>query len=409
MGLYRYAPQPSGRMGLLWALGTIKDAVVLEFGSMGHMLYAERWIWQSGAFEGCKLYTTHLDEKDIALGITKRFHQAVEEIIKKENPNVIFILPSTVPLITGVDMEALCEEANYDFPGITFIVLKKGSFHEKLHHGIEEVLYRLAKEIPAKESMEGKTEAVTVNIIGSCLDLTKFQADVTELKRILKEALGINTLCILTSETSIEQIRDLGKAHLNLVLRREGIKAAKELKNSFQTEYYYGSPYGYTGTLTWLSHIAKILHLSLNEAFVEQEMTEGRYGLDYLKEVVALNPQKGSIILGGNLDVVLGMKEFAVGELGMLCKFAWCNAKDYGTEEIPYQTEEDLLTKLDKSFPGIIMADHAALKMTGRDERYLITRSLSSRTFNKYESPFMGFRGGMKLSSLWLAYLLKQE
>lgn len=412
MGLYRYAPQPSGRMGLLWALGTIKEAVVLEFGSMGHMLYAERLIWQSGAGEGCKLYTTHLDEKDIALGITKRFHLAVREIVEKENPKVIFVLPSTVPEITGVDMEAVCEEAKLTFDHIDFIVLERGSFHEKLHHGIEETLYRIAREIPHilhKDNIFCKSAELTVNIIGSCLDAAKFQADAEELKRMLKGAFGIETLCVLTSDTSISQISNLGKAHLNLVIRKEGIKAAEELKKSFQTEYIYGRPYGYEGTVKWLEQIGKALNIPLNKEFVRKEVAEGAYGYDYLKQIAELNPRKACMILGGNFDVVQGIKEFAEREIRMQCLFTWCDTKEYGTAEIPYQSEEDLIKNLDKNFTGIMMADRTAFRIAGRDFGMIINRSLDSRNFNKYESPYMGFRGAMNLCSLWLEYLLKTD
>lgn len=409
MGLYKYAPEPSGRMGLLWALGTIKEAVVLEFGSMGHMLYAERLIWQAGPGDGCKLYTTHLDEKDIALGITKRFTLAVKEIIEKENPAVIFVLPSTVPEITGVDMEAVCDEVRFMYEQVTFIVLKRGSFHEKLHHGIEEALYRLAKEIPSRESNESDIKQPTINIIGSCLDLAKFQADIFEMKRILKAAVGIDTQCVLTSDTSITQIRDLGKAQLNLVIRREGLKAAEELKRTFGTEYIYGRPYGYEGTVDWLHQIADRLELTINEEFIKKEFEEGTYGYDYLKQVILYNPQKAKIILGGNYDVVSGIKGFAVKEIGIKCTYSWCNAKEYGDELVPYQSEEDLISNLDKNFQGILMADKTALRIAGRTSGMIINRSLDSRSFNKYESPYMGFRGAMNLCSLWLEYLLAND
>ncbi|MFV0344589.1 MAG: nitrogenase component 1 [Anaerocolumna sp.] len=406
MGLYKYAPEPSGRMGLLWALGTIKEAVVLEFGSMGHMLYAEKLIWQATAGEGCKLYTTHLDEKDIALGITKRFTLAVKEIVEKENPKIIFVLPSTVPEITGVDMEAVCDEVRPLYEDLTFIVLKKGSFHEKLHHGIEETLYRLAKEVPNKADKENKTKEITVNIIGSCLDLAKFGADILELRRILKGALGLETLCVLTSDTSITQMRELGKAHLNLVLRREGIKAAEELSKTYQMDYVYGTPYGYEGTVNWLQQIANQLGLSTNQTFIEKEIEEGQYGCKYLKQVIQYYSHKAKIIIGGNYDVVRGIKEFATKEIGLDCTYSWCNAKDYGDEHISYQSEEDIIANLDKNFTGIIMADRTAFRISGRETGLIINRSLDSRNFNKYESPYMGFRGAMNLCSLWLEHLL---
>lgn len=404
MGLYRYAPRPSGRMGLLWTLGMIKGAAILEFGSMGHMLYAQRWLWQSNPDMASKLYTTHLDEKDIALGITKRFSLAVEEIIEKENPEVIFVLPSTVPAITGVDMDVLCEEAENEF-GKQIIMLKKGSFHEKLHHGIEEGLYCLVKELVEKESVN-RTEAVTYNLIGSCIDLAKFETDIYEMKRILKDCLGMEAACILTSDTSISQIKKMGGAHINLVIRREGIKAAKELKEKFHTDYVYGRPYGYQGTVRWLKQIGDKLDLALNEEFIERELHEGSYGFDYCRQAASISPHKAGISIGGNYDVVKGILDFAVREVGLEKKHIWCDAADYGDDSIPYQTEEELTKYITKDLDGILMADKSAYQMAGRNMGPIINRSLDNKNFNKYEPPYVGFRGAMNLCSLWLENIL---
>ncbi len=408
MGLYRYAPVPSGRMGVLWTVATVQGAAVLEFGSMGHMIYAERWLWQSAPDQKSRIYTTHLDEKDIALGITKRFSIALKEIIEKEKPEVVFVLPSAVPEITGMDMESLCEEAEIDF-GIKIVMLKKGSFHEKLHHGIEEGLYRLVKELAVGSRADktvDRTDRITCNLIGSCIDVAKFQADVFELQRILKAALGMEVLCVLSSETSVSQIEDMGGAHINLVLRREGIKAAETLKAAFQTDYVYGRPYGYQGTISWLEEIAKILGLTLNREFLDREIEEGSHTFDYCRQLAAMLPGKALISAGGNYDAVKGILDFAVKEAGFKKKYVWCDVKDYGDAFIPYQSEEDRIQNITKDLTGILMADKTAYQMAGRKSGPVINRSLNNRIFNKYESPYMGFRGAMNLCALWLEELL---
>ena len=405
MGLYRYAPPPSGRMGLLWTLGGIRDAAILEFGSMGHMIYAERWLWQSGIDTGGKLFTTHLDEKDIALGITKRFSEAVREIIEQRNPRVIFVLPSTIPEIIGTDMEVLCQEAE-DECAIPVIALKKGNFKEKLHNGIEEALYCAVRELACKHPGAARSEKVTYNLIGSCMDLAKFEADALELKRLLKEALGMEPICVLSSEASVSQIEEMGSAHINLVLRREGLKAAEELKSRFGTEYVYGLPYGYQGTAAWLRGIAEQTGLTLNEEFIRRECAEGHAALQYCRQIAAVYSSRAKISLGGNYDVVKGILEFAVNEAGLKPNYIWSNAREYADAFIPYQEEHDLIQNITREFEGILMADKPAYPMAGRKSGALINRSLDSRLFNKYESPYMGFRGAMNLCALWLEELL---
>lgn len=403
MGLYRYAPKPSGRMGLLWTLGGIPDTAVLEFGSMGHMLYAERWLYQSAPFNKGKVYATHLDEKDIALGINKRFFQALDEIIA-ENPKVtIFLLPSTVPSITGVDMEDLCFEARekYENP---IILLKKGSFHEKLHDGIEEGLFRLVNDFAKKEKKE-KSKEVTFNIIGSCIDVAKYHADVCEIKRMLKEALGMEAVCVLTSDTTMEQVKNMGSTHINLVIRKEGLKAAQALKDTFGTEYIYGRPYGYEGTVRWLREIADALNLTLNDNFIEKEIEEGQQALSYCHTNAAGFRQE-TISIGGNYDVVKGIMDFATKEVGLLKKHIWCDVKEYEDAEVPYQSEEDLIKHLNNEYTGILMADSVAFDMTGRNSNLIINRGLNNRLFNPYETPYVGFRGALNLCDLWLDELM---
>lgn len=68
MGLHKFKPIPSVRMGILWTLASIKDAALIEYGCMGHMLYARAFLNRAGIPKACSLYSTHIDETDIALG-----------------------------------------------------------------------------------------------------------------------------------------------------------------------------------------------------------------------------------------------------------------------------------------------------------------------------------------------------
>jgi len=52
MGLHRFKPIPSGRMGTLWTIASIRDGVVIEFGCMGHMLYSSVTLERTGVYDG---------------------------------------------------------------------------------------------------------------------------------------------------------------------------------------------------------------------------------------------------------------------------------------------------------------------------------------------------------------------
>ena len=93
MGLYKFRPPFSGRMGTLWTLAPIRGAVLLEYGCMGHMNYARVFLSRAGVPDACKLYSTHIDETDIALGGTERLERAVAAVAQRDKPPVLFLLP----------------------------------------------------------------------------------------------------------------------------------------------------------------------------------------------------------------------------------------------------------------------------------------------------------------------------
>lgn len=87
----------------------------------------------------------------------------------------------------------------------------------------------------------------------------------------MKGAFGMKKLCVMTSDTSVEQIENMGGAHINLVIRQEGEPAAKQLNKRFGTPYLLARPYGIEGTLEWIDKIAKISGLTLDNSFIKSE------------------------------------------------------------------------------------------------------------------------------------------
>ena len=402
MGLYKYTPEPSGRMGLLWTLGTIGESAVLEFGSMGHMIYAEKWLSQTCITNRSRLYSTHMDEKDIALGITVRLEEAIKNILQKDKPKALFILPSSIPETIGTDLEAICEEIEGRYDDTPILCFGHGGFQDRLAQGMEEGLCRLAEKIPRKVQ---KASRPSFNIIGSCADLARFASDAGEIRRLLKGALDMEPVCILSSDTSVSRIEQMGAAHINLVLRREGVKAAEVLKDRFGTPYYYGRPYGYEGTLAWITGISEALQAGIDRAFIDNELRECRFPYEYCRQIFRYRSHKSILSIGGNADVAGGILDFACRELGMRANMVWCDNKEYGTDAIPYWTEAVIEQNVTPDLQGILMAEGKLLKRTGRNTNLAIGRTLNSIHLNPYEAPFVGFRGMLNLCSLWMENL----
>lgn len=403
MGLHRFKPLPAGRMGILWTLATIRDTALVEFGCMGHMLYSGVTLKRAGVHDACKLYSTHIDETDIALGGTERLNHTIANVVKHDHPRVIFLVPSSIPEVIGTDISALCKELQPEYPGVRLLPFGHGGFNVTQHRGVQEALLLLAKMLTSDVK---RTPQPTYNIIGSCADLFRFQADAGELARMMEGAYGIKPLCVMTSDTSIEEIENMGGAHINLVIRREGESAAKYLEQRFGTPYLLGRPYGIEGTTRWLKEIAQISDLTADAAFLKAQREICRKQLASVmpsfKHIVRAHPKEAVLSLGGHTDVVRGILSFGCGELALVKGTCWCDCPDMNSEDIPYFSEDEWTRAIQEHKKGHLMASGEALEWAGRNIELQISNPDTKWRLHPYEPPFLGFHGAVHLANLWI-------
>jgi len=398
MGLHKFRPVASGRMGTLLTLATIKEAALLEFGSMGHMLYGRTLLERSGVREGCRLYSSHIDESDISLGDTRRIRRAAADIIQKDRPEVLFLLPSSVPEVIGTDLPAICGELEEEFPDTLILPFRQGGFDVTYHKGVEEALLLLCKKITKSVP---KTEKATFNILGSCADFYNFRSDAREACRILKGAFDMEALCIMTSDACVKDIASLSGAHINIVLRQEGIKSAEYLKQQYGMPYVFQRPYGFGGTQAWLEKIGETLGLPWNKAFVDKEQQEGAPSMEFASEVLEHWKHRASLAAAGHFDIVQGLCSFAQKELGMNAGVSWCDSPQMATEQVPCLKEKEWMERIGLH-KGIVMAADDILEYAGVHSKMRLMNTGGDWQLNPYTAPYIGYRGAMNLVNLWI-------
>ncbi|MCL2045094.1 MAG: nitrogenase component 1 [Oscillospiraceae bacterium] len=405
MGLYRFKPMPSGRMGIFWTLSGIKESAIIEFGCMGHNLYSGADLRRAGIYEGfgAPLYTTYIDETDISLGDTSRLDATIKQVIINDAPKVIFLQPSAVPEVIGTDLFAVANELQFDFPETRLIPIGHGSFAITQHKGVEEALLALSKTLPLDIAL---SDAPTYNIIGSCPDLFRYKADAVEITRLMEGAFGMDPCCILSSDTSISAIEKMGSAHVNLVIRREGIPAAQLLEKRFGTPYVVGRPYGIKGTNQWLEDVGNTLNRSQNKAFTNFETELVLEQIDQAYNTLEGNawsyPQEAAISIGGHADVVKGVLDFATKEMPLKVGSCWCDCPEMGTDEIPYFSEKQWIPIVKNHDKGYLMFSGEALKWAGKNTSLQISNPDIGWRIHPYEPPFVGYRGAVNLVNLWV-------
>lgn len=398
MGLYKTSPPLSGRMGALWCLASIADSAVIEYGCMGHMAYGRTFLHRMGAYSG-KLYSTHIGETDIAMGDTSRLTAAIEQVSETENVQTIFLLPSSVPEIIGIDLEAIANELAPIFPDIRLIPLSCGGFDECGHKGVELTLLHLAKVLTQNVN---RTEKPTFNIIGSCADLFNFVPDSAEIERLASNAFSAKRLCTMTSDTSISELEKLGSAHFNLVIRHEGEATAKYLYQQYGTPYLMGRPYGVEGTINWLYEIKNKFGLCINKEFVEAEQKRSLEQTQAIRVVMGrflrVHKEESKLILAGHVDTISGIAAFTKGSFGFEQVFCFSDCSCMASQDIK-SLDDETKVHLAASKKGFLMGSGELLNMANRDRSMQIAVP-ENLWHHAYEPPLVGFRGSVNLATI---------
>ncbi|MEW8955930.1 nitrogenase component 1 [Clostridium sp.] len=397
MGLYKYYPIPSDRMGALWTLLSIRDSYILEFGTSGTTRFELNSFARMQGEQNSKIFTTHLDETDIALGEITRLNKAVDEIITQYNPSVLFIMPSTLSATMGTDIDMYCMEYEEKYSNTQIIPIINDGFKGNWTLGVRDTLDTLVKTLPIDIK---KSENLTFNIIGSCADDFNYISDLCEIKRILKECFNASPLCIMTSDTNISDIKSMGGSHINIVLRNEGINAAKTLKKRFGTPYVFGRPYGLKGTMQWIKEISEALNVKFNDEFIIAEQDELQ---EALNTSLSYNSQfsKPSITMGGHIDVVSGIMDFLKYEAGFEISNIWCTSPDMKTDSIPFYKESQWEKVIKDGNYKILMGNAITLDLCKNNSKKIqIDIPNYEFQFLKYPyTPYVGFRGALYLLS----------
>lgn len=398
MGLCRTAPVPSSRMGALWCVAGVSEAVVVEYGCMGHGVYGRTFLNRWGA-RGAKLVSTHLSETDIALGSADRLDRAVDDVIARDAPKAVLLLPSSTPEVIGFDLEAAALELRGRHPEVPIAVLETGGFDKHVSTGVEQalccVVRALVRAVP-------RTEHLSFNIIGACADLLGCLPDAREVARLMSGAFGAEHICRLAAATSASEVERMGAAHINLVLRQEGVACARELERQFGTPWVVGRPYGIEGTQRWLRAVADALGVEADEAFMHAEARQAARELEPMRATITrfarMHADEPRVALVGHADVVDGIARMVTDELGLSRVERYCDDPGRARPDLPFATDE-VKRALASRTHGLLLGSGELQQMAGGAPVGQISLP-DGHWHHSFEPPLLGFRGAVHLTSL---------
>ncbi|MDE6182192.1 MAG: nitrogenase component 1, partial [Eubacteriales bacterium] len=313
MGLIKHFPTPSDRMGIIWSALPIKDAIVIEYGPNGTTHYGTELFMDLGIDIEKQLQSTHIGEDDIIMGETKRLKEAILEVDELYSPKIIFVVGSSLTSVVAADIKAVCKslEKNVNAKIIPF---EHGGFRGDFSLGIKD-FFNCFKDIIIKQE---EKDCKKYNIIGANHDFYRIGSDVEEIKNIMKQAFNMEVNCILPYKSSVDEITNMDKACLNIVIRNEALELAKH----FDTPYIYSLPYGYKMSLDFIEEIENILNIKANDEIKQNIIEKQNKNIKLLKTNCFF---PFPIYLEGNYDVIKSLGYFIEEELGLKVKKAFCN------------------------------------------------------------------------------------
>ena len=390
MQLCKYYPVANDRMGIIWTLSSIENVCVIEFGPAGTTHYALEGIGSLNGNDRAKIYSTHMDQGDVTFGKYDRLEKAIVEIDVNINPKYIFVMASSISSIIGADIESVCDNLKSSI-NAKLIPITTGGLKDDYNVGVEYMLNTLVKEI-TKDTDERNINKY--NIIGANIDKYNFLSDIEEVKRIMKDLFNKEVNTIFTCDSTVEDIENAAKVSLNIVVRKEGLKAAKYMKEKYNIPYVYSSLYGLTNMTNIIKKIENIDGYELNNDNYKKEVDIDRSNIISLKRRFYFYEGNKKCAIFGDYDTVVGLK-CLLEELGLEVDRSEVLYRDDNDEYlISGCSEIDRMKYLKNNELLGLFGDGPCLDMKHNSKLDLQVSNPNLDKVNIYPfTPFVGFRG----------------
>ncbi|MBQ6042445.1 MAG: oxalate:formate antiporter [Oscillospiraceae bacterium] len=229
-----YAADTAGACSALYELGGL---TVVHDASGCNSTYATfdepRW-WDKQSMT----YISALTELDAILGNDEKLIADTAAAAADQNPRFIAVCGSPMPMMIGVDFDAVAAEIGQR-TGIRTVALHTNGMHS-YPEGASEAL-RAAAELFVQPAAQKRPNGV--NLLGATpLDFGNLQT-VPHIRAWLQEA-GFSVVSCFAMGDTPETLAQAAEASVSLVLSECGFAAAEYLYERFGIPYVCGVPYG---------------------------------------------------------------------------------------------------------------------------------------------------------------------
>lgn len=386
MNVYKHFPVANDEVGIIWTLSSIKDACVVEFEPAKNTNYKVENKENLNGEDEAKVYYINIEQGDVNFEEYDRFEKAILEIDKNTDVKYIFIMILTKDFKIKNNILNICERLEDNITS-RLIPITTGELKDEYNIGVEEALEILAKKIVKSNHKDFNK----YNIVGFNIDKYNYSSDIKELERIMKELFNKNVNTIFTADSSIEDIENAGKASLNIVVRKEGLKAAQCMHERCNIPYIYKNLYGLKNTIKFVEAIKKIDGYELDEDKYNKEIHHVKKCMFNIKRKLYFYEKSKDCAVFGDMDTVTGMSDM-LKELGLkvdrkeiLHKITCDELNSSKLDRMDYLTNKELL---------ILLGDGQSIDMYHDSKMDLqVTNTNLDKVSICLDTPYIGFRG----------------
>lgn len=235
----------------------IKNAVPLVHSPCGCQFYIRAGMVMHDRIDS-KILCSDICQNEVIYGGEDRLVKSVYACQEAHDPDLIVLLSSCAPSLVGDDLEAVANMLR-DKVRADIIAVDSAGFRGDQVNGFKDVLLKLI-EYYARDNVEVKKNSV--NLIGIIPGFDyRWRSDILSLINTLATA-GIEVNTVLGGFNSLEQIKEISSAALNIVLSDvRGIEIAEYLKSRFGTPYVNSGflPIGMQNILDWIKNLSTYL------------------------------------------------------------------------------------------------------------------------------------------------------
>ncbi|MCD8046698.1 MAG: nitrogenase component 1 [Clostridiales bacterium] len=197
------------------------------------------------------IFISAISEMEAIMGDDGKFINDLTETALELKPKFIALVGAPIPYMIGTDLDAIAAIVS-ERTGIPGFAFPANGMHDYTR-GVSMALERIADRYAAEGDMhnpdrggEKRADAddeITVNIIGATpLDFS-LNGSVDSIRQWVEDSRMKAGVC-LSMGCTLEEIRRMGTASVNLVVSSGGLAAAKLLWKRFGTPYVAGVPFG---------------------------------------------------------------------------------------------------------------------------------------------------------------------